>query len=81
MEGIPREQLGAKPGRGRLVGGQRDSLPYSKVWTHRNRLAGGSQSIFKCAREIEPTVSQFLNVHGKFSESRVSRVTPVLDIN
>ena len=27
VEGIPREQLGAKPGRGRLVGGQRDSLP------------------------------------------------------
>ena len=42
---------------------------YSTVWTHRNRLAGGSQSISKCAREIGPTVSQFLNVHGKFSES------------
>ena len=31
-----------------------------------------SQSISKCAREIGPTVSQFLNVHGKFSASQVS---------
>ena len=53
---------------------------YSKSLTHRNRLAGGSQSISKCAREIEPTVSQFLNVHGKFSESGVSiGLPPVLD--
>ena len=41
-------------------------LGYSKGLSHRNRLAGGSQSISKFSREIEPTVSQFLNVHGKF---------------
>ena len=41
---------------------------YSTVWTHRNRLAGGSQSISKCAREIGRTVSQFLNVHGQVSQ-------------
>ena len=46
--------------------------PYSKGLSHRNRLGGGSQSISKFSWEIEPTVSQFLNVHGKFSESRVS---------
>ena len=45
---------------------------YSKGLSHRNRLGGGSQSISKFSWEIEPTVSQFLNVHGKFSESRVS---------
>ena len=47
---------------------------YSKGLSHRNRLAGGSQSISKFSREIEPTVSQFLNVHGKFiqPQSRVS---------
>ena len=48
------------------------SLVYSKGLSHRNRLGGGSQSISKFSWEIEPTVSQFLNVHGKFSESRVS---------
>ena len=47
------------------------SKAYSKLWTHRNRLAGGIQSISKCAREIGPRVSQFLNVHGKFSEVSV----------
>ena len=36
--------------------------PYSTLSSHRNRPAGGSQSISKCAREIGPTVSQFLNV-------------------
>jgi hypothetical protein len=45
---------------------------YSKSPSHKNRLAGGSQSISKFLREIEQSVSQFLNVHGKFSESRVS---------
>ena len=46
---------------------------YSKGLSHRNRLAGGSQSISKFSREIEPTVSQFLNVHGKLhSASHVS---------
>ena len=55
-------------------------MSYSKSPTHRKRLAGGSQSISKCAREIEPTVSQFLTVHGKFSESGVSiGLPPVLD--
>ena len=44
---------------------------YSKGLSHRNRLAEGSQSISKFSREIEPTVSQFLNVHGKF----IQRVT------
>ena len=50
------------------------TIQYSKGLSHRNRLAGGSQSISKFSREIEPTVSQFLNVHGKFiqRESRVS---------
>ena len=37
---------------------------YSKGLSHRNRLAGGSQLISKFLREIEPTVSQFLNVHA-----------------
>ena len=38
---------------------------------HRNRLAAGSQSISKCAREID---SQSFSkcVHGKFSASQVS---------
>ena len=40
-----------------------------KGLSHRNRLGGGSQSISKFSWEIEPTVSQFLNVHGKFSVS------------
>ena len=48
---------------------------YSKSPTHRNRLAGGSQSISKCAREIEPTVSQFLNVHGGNSASQGTGVS------
>ena len=41
-------------------------LHYSKGCSHRNRPTGGSQSISKCAREIGPTVSQFLflNVHS-----------------
>ena len=37
---------------------------YSKGLSDRNRLAGGSQLISKFLREIEPTVSQFLNVHA-----------------
>ena len=37
---------------------------YSKGLSERNRLAGGSQLISKFLREIEPTVSQFLNVHA-----------------
>ena len=47
-------------------------INYSKGLSHRNRLGGGSQSISKFSWEIEPTVSQFLNVHGKFSGSDVS---------
>ena len=47
-------------------------INYSKGLSHRNCLGGGSQSISKFSWEIEPTVSQSLNVHGKFSESRVS---------
>ena len=39
-------------------------MPYSKGLSDRNRLAGGSQLISKFLREIEPTVSQFLNVHA-----------------
>ena len=45
---------------------------YSKGPSHRNRPAAVSQSISKFLREIELTVSQFLNVHGKFSESGVT---------
>ena len=41
---------------------------YSRFSSHRNRPAGGNQSISKCAREIGPTVSPFLNVHGKFRD-------------
>ena len=37
---------------------------YSKGLSDRNRLAGGSHLISKFSREIEPTVSQFLNVHA-----------------
>ena len=37
---------------------------YSKGLSDRNRLAAGSQLISKFLREIEPTVSQFLNVHA-----------------
>ena len=33
---------------------------YSKSPSHKNRLAGGSQSISKFLREIEQSVSQFL---------------------
>ena len=32
---------------------------YSKSLTHRNRLAGGSQSISKCAREIQRVRCQY----------------------
>ena len=42
----------------------RADLRYSKGLSDRNRLAGGSQLISKFLREIEPTVSQFLNVHA-----------------
>ena len=52
---------------------------YSTLSSHRNRPAGGSQSISKCAREIGPTVSQFLNVHGKFSVSVLIGYLTVLD--
>ena len=57
---------------------------YSKGLSDRNRLAGGSHLISKFLREIEPTVSQFLNVHTPHthfvrSESTVVRwlqITP-----
>ena len=39
-------------------------IQYSRGLSDRNRLAGGSQLISKFLREIEPTVSQFLNVHA-----------------
>ena len=42
--------------------------PYSKGLSDRNRLAGGSQLISKFLREIEPTVSQFLNVCTESSQ-------------
>ena len=51
---------------------------YSTLSSHRNRPAGGSQSISKCAREIGPTVSQFLNVQGKFSDHRCQYWLPEL---
>ena len=48
---------------------------YSKAWSDRNRLTGGSQLISKCAREIGTTVSQFLNVHG--ASQSISKCTEI----
>ena len=51
---------------------------YNKGLSHRNRPAAGSQSISKFLREIGPTVSQFLNVQGKFSDHRCQYWLPEL---
>jgi hypothetical protein len=48
----------------RMVSNAGQQQWYRKGLSDRNRLAGGSQLISKFLREIEPTVSQFLNVHA-----------------
>ena len=53
---------------------------YSKGLSHRNRPAAGSQSISKFLREIELTVSQFLNVPAAPIEALPALTTTVVNL-